>query len=131
MDRIERLKKRETRLVNKGNKAVDEGRDKKADRILGRAAKVENRIIKLSERKKGSAVLKKAQNGGQPSDSTAWKNRTLPNLTKQGLAYEIGRLSKMVTPKSLPSIIQQKIDMLKREKIRRTTVKKVTTNKKK
>ena len=81
--------------------------------------------------KKGSAVLKKAQKGGQPSDSTAWKNRTLPNLTEQGLDYEIGRLSKMVTPKSAPSIIQQKIDMLKREKIRRTTVKKVTTNKKK
>jgi hypothetical protein len=66
-----------------------------------------------------------------PSDSTAWKNRTLPNLTEQGLNYEIGRLSKMVTPKSAPSIIQQKIDMLKREKIRRATVKKVTTNKKK
>ena len=65
------------------------------------------------------------------ADSTAWKNRTLPNLTEQGLDYEIGRLSKMVTPKSAPSIIQQKIDMLKREKIRRTTVKKVTTNKKK
>lgn len=59
MDKIERLKKRETRLVNKGNKAVDEGRDKKADRILGRAAKVENRIIKLSERKKGGAVKSK------------------------------------------------------------------------
>ena len=59
MDRIERLKKRETRLVNKGNKAVDEGKDKKADRLLGRAAKVENRIIKLSERKKGGAVKSK------------------------------------------------------------------------
>jgi hypothetical protein len=58
MDRIERLKKRETRLVNKGNKAVDEGKDKKADRLLGRAAKVENRIIKLSERKKGGTVPK-------------------------------------------------------------------------
>jgi hypothetical protein len=33
--------------------------------------------------KKGSAVLKKAQNGGQTSDSTAWKNRTLPNLTEK------------------------------------------------
>ena len=162
MDRIERLKKRETRLVNKGKKAVDEGRNNRADRILGRAAKVENRIIKLSERKKGGAVpkgyhkmpdgkimkdsthkklkkvvtkksLPKAQPGmivKSTADSTAWKNRTLPNLTEQGLDYEIGRLSKMVTQKSGPSIIQQKIDMLKREKIRRTTVKKVTTNKK-
>jgi len=59
MDRIERLKKRETRLVNKGKKAVDEGRNNRADRILGRAAKVENRIIKLSERKKGGAVKSK------------------------------------------------------------------------
>ena len=58
MDRINRLKKKETRLVNKGNKAVDEGRERKADRILGRAAKTENRIIKLSERKKGGAVPK-------------------------------------------------------------------------
>ena len=59
MDRIKRLKQKETRLVNKGNKAVDEGRDKKADRILGRAAKVENRIIKLSERKKGGVIKSK------------------------------------------------------------------------
>jgi hypothetical protein len=36
--RVERLEKRENKLVAKGNKAVDEGRDKKADRILGRAA---------------------------------------------------------------------------------------------
>jgi hypothetical protein len=59
MDRIKRLKEKETRLVTKGNKAVDEGRDKKADRILGRAAKVENRIIKLSERKKGGVIKSK------------------------------------------------------------------------
>jgi hypothetical protein len=59
MDRIKRLKQKETRLVTKGNKAVDEGRDKKADRILGRAAKVENRIIKLSERKKGGVIKSK------------------------------------------------------------------------
>lgn len=60
--------------------------------------------------------LVKKQIGG---DSTAWKKRTLPNLTNQGLNYEIGRLSKMVTPNSPPSVIQQKIDMLKREKSRR------------
>jgi len=59
MDRIKRLKEKETRLVTKGNKAVDEGRDIKADRILGRAAKVENRIIKLSERKKGGVIKSK------------------------------------------------------------------------
>ena len=48
--KIERLKKREDKLVSKGNKAVDEGREKKADRLLGRAARVENRIINLKER---------------------------------------------------------------------------------
>lgn len=64
--------------------------------------------------------IKKAQNGvTQVGDSTSWKNRTLPNLTNQGLDYEIGRLSKMVTPNSGSSVIQQKIDILKREKSRR------------
>jgi hypothetical protein len=48
--KIERLKERESKLVSRGNKAVDEGRDKRADRILGRAANVENRIINLEER---------------------------------------------------------------------------------
>ena len=59
MDRIGRLKKKETRLVNKGYKAVDEGRERKADRLLGRAAKTENRIIKLSEKQKGGSVKSK------------------------------------------------------------------------
>jgi hypothetical protein len=44
-NKIERLKVKETKLVSKGKKAVDEGRMNKADRLLGRAAKVENRII--------------------------------------------------------------------------------------
>jgi len=59
MDRINRLKKKETRLVNKGYKAVDEGRERKADRLLGKAAKTENRIIKLSEKKTGGLVKSK------------------------------------------------------------------------
>ena len=68
MDRIKRLKAKENRLVTKGYKAVDEGRNKKADRILGRAAKVENHIIKVEENKiknnlpkgkKGGAVKSK------------------------------------------------------------------------
>ena len=54
--KIERLKKREDKLVSKGYKAVDEGREKKADRILGRAANVENRIITLEE--KGKMAMK-------------------------------------------------------------------------
>jgi len=48
--KIKRLKEKEAKLVSKGYKAVDEGRDKKADRILGRAANLENRIITLEEK---------------------------------------------------------------------------------
>ena len=102
MDRIERLKKRETRLVNKGKKAVDEGRNNRADRILGRAAKVENRIIKLEEKKKkylpegrrGGAVPKgyhKMPDGKIMKDSTHKK------------------LKKVVTKKSLPKAQPGKI----------------------
>lgn len=60
MDKISRLKQKEARLVSKGNKAVDEGRDRKADRILGRAARTENRVIKAEEKK----TLFKAKKGG-------------------------------------------------------------------
>ena len=48
--KIKRLKEKEANLVSRGNKAVDEGREKKADRLLKRAARVENRIINLQER---------------------------------------------------------------------------------
>ena len=50
--KIKRLKEKEAKLVSRGNKAVDEGREKKADRLLGRAARVENRIITLEEKGK-------------------------------------------------------------------------------
>ena len=50
--KIERLKEKESKLVSNGYKAVDEGRDERADRILGRAARVENRIISLEEKNK-------------------------------------------------------------------------------
>ena len=58
-NKIARLQKKEDKLVAKGNKAVDEGRDKKADRLLGRAAKTENRKIKVAEMKKGGSTKKK------------------------------------------------------------------------
>lgn len=45
--KVKRLQNREDKLVSKGNKAVDEGRDKKADRIFKRAANVEDRKLKL------------------------------------------------------------------------------------
>lgn len=48
--KIARLEQKESKLVSKGKKAVDEGREKKADRLLGRAAKVENRVIKAKKK---------------------------------------------------------------------------------
>jgi hypothetical protein len=63
-NRVERLEKRENKLVAKGKKAVDEGRDKKADRIFGRAAKVEDRKIKIQERKKTTTTRLVAEKTG-------------------------------------------------------------------
>jgi hypothetical protein len=48
--KVARLQKREDKLVSKGNKAVDEGRDNKAERIFKRAANVEDRKIRISEK---------------------------------------------------------------------------------
>jgi hypothetical protein len=48
--KVTRLEKKESKLVSKGKKAVDEGRERKADRLFGRAAKVENRIIKAKKK---------------------------------------------------------------------------------
>jgi phage shock protein A len=50
-DKINRLRRRENKLVDKAKQAVDEGRDKKADRLFGRAARVEDKKIRLSEKK--------------------------------------------------------------------------------
>ena len=44
--KVTRLEKKEAKLVGKAKKAVDEGREKKADRLFKRAAKVENRSLK-------------------------------------------------------------------------------------
>jgi len=60
-NKASRLKKKEDKLVAKGYKAVDEGRDKKADRILGRAAKVENRKIAASAKMKKGGSSKKSK----------------------------------------------------------------------
>lgn len=48
--KVARLEKKEDRLVYRGKKAVDEGRDRKADMIFKRAAKAENRVIKAKEK---------------------------------------------------------------------------------
>ena len=60
-NKIKRLENREASLVARGNKAVDEGRERKADRLLGKAARVENRVIKAKE----SAPAKKMMGGGK------------------------------------------------------------------
>ena len=60
-DKVKRLENREANLVARGNKAVDEGRERKADRLLGKAARVENRVIKAKE----SAPAKKMMGGGK------------------------------------------------------------------
>ena len=59
--KIKRLENREANLVALGSKAVDEGRERKADRLLGRAARVENRVINAKE----SAPVKKMAGGGK------------------------------------------------------------------
>lgn len=60
-NKVKRLENREASLVSRGSKAVDEGRERKADRLLGRAARVENRVIKTKE----SAPVKKMAGGGK------------------------------------------------------------------
>jgi hypothetical protein len=52
MDKISRLKKKENKLVMKGKTAKAEGKEKKANRVLGRAAKAEDRMIKTQGKKK-------------------------------------------------------------------------------
>jgi hypothetical protein len=60
-NKVKRLENREASLVARGSKAVDEGRERKADRLLGKAARVENRVIKAKE----SASVKKMAGGGK------------------------------------------------------------------
>jgi len=75
-DKLARLQKRESNLVYKGKKAVDEGREKKADRLLGRAANVENRIIKISEKMKlGGSVKTKKKNSNVKNTGMDKKRR--------------------------------------------------------
>lgn len=60
-NKIKRLEKREASLVSRGSKAVDEGRDRKADRLLGRAARIQNRVINITE----PLPAKKMMDGGK------------------------------------------------------------------
>ncbi len=56
--KLARLQKKESDLVYRGKKAVDEGRDNKADRLLKKASRVENRVINISEKKAKGGVIK-------------------------------------------------------------------------
>jgi hypothetical protein len=78
--KLARLQKKESNLVYRGKKAVDEGRDNRADRLLKRAAKVENRVIKTSEKMKDGGpiinnkkVISKNSFSGTRDDGTSYK----------------------------------------------------------
>jgi len=73
--KVARLQKREDRLVKKGNKAVDEGRERKADRLLGRAARVEDRKIKISE---------KLKSGGSVAKDGKWMQKAAASIKRRG-----------------------------------------------
>ena len=68
-DKVKRLENREASLVARGNKAVDEGRERKADRLLGKAARVENRVIKAKESKDRQEMVKKIQSFILPDEN--------------------------------------------------------------
>jgi len=92
-NKLARLQKKESNLVYKGKKAVDEGREKKADRLLGRAAKVENRVIKTSKKMQSGGSVKTKKNNiimKTPKKSTVKKGYA-PN---QGVATYSGSKSK-------------------------------------
>lgn len=71
--KLARLQKREERLVYKGNKAVDEGREQKANRLLGRAAKVQDRKIRIAETMKKGGMTKKSLTKAQPGTQVTKK----------------------------------------------------------
>jgi len=68
-NKIKRLENREANLVARGSKAVDEGRERKADRLLGKAARVENRVIKAKESKERQEMVKKIQSFILPDEN--------------------------------------------------------------
>lgn len=49
-EKDKRMEDKELRLASKGYIAVDEGRDRKADRLLGRAANIQDKRIRMNEK---------------------------------------------------------------------------------
>lgn len=118
--RIGRLKKKENRLVSKGSKAVDEGRDKKADRILGRAAKTENKRINLQEKKLGKAEKGKPippKKTTPKADSLRISKSIAPNITKPETPSDSLFWDKVKnTPKKPRATFKRKGGLVKKKK---------------
>ena len=93
-DKLERLQKRESNLVSRGYKAVDEGREKKADRLLKRAAKVENRVIRNTD--KQMMTSKKGGLKDKLNAATERMNagRQAKLSAKSDIAYNQGNIKK-------------------------------------
>ena len=77
----DKLQKKEDKFLYKGTKAVDEGREKRADRFLGKAAKAEDRKIKV-ESKIGKSAMREALE--ESAISSLIKGRTLGGPKKMG-----------------------------------------------
>lgn len=77
----ERLEKRQLRLVSKGRKAVDEGREKKAYRLLGRAADIEDRRIRRDEKWEDS--IKNPENREFVVETAFNNNKKPKNVTQK------------------------------------------------
>lgn len=60
--RAEKVMAKSKITAAKGKKAVDEGRDKKATRLLKKAARQETRSIRIEERKKDRELIKRGFN---------------------------------------------------------------------
>lgn len=61
-DRAKRVMKKSEKTAARGRKAVDEGRDKKATRLLKKAARQETRSIRIEERREDRRLRKRGFN---------------------------------------------------------------------
>ena len=83
-NKIKRLENREASLVARGNKAVDEGRERKADRLLGRAARVDNRLAKTKQSKERQEMVKAIQSFVLPDEKKMMGGGKLDMMYQKG-----------------------------------------------
>lgn len=83
-NKIKRLENREASLVARGNKAVDEGRERKADRLLGRAARVDNRLAKTKQSKERQEMVKTIQSFVLPDEKKMMGGGKLDMMYQKG-----------------------------------------------